>query len=191
MQTQPRAGFWREPDGTAIAKQDAYEAWAHAAYPKLLTVATGYHRWITYGDLGDEVQNTTGIRTSLPVVFWIGGVLALVVAETHRRGDPPLTALVVHADDHMVGEGYKLALSIAGEAPIEDVFAREDHAAEARLACYRRFSTEIPADGGTAALPPKLHAKRYGKQPAAEIPIRVCRNCRVELPVSGVCDDCG
>jgi hypothetical protein len=163
MQTQPRAGFRREADGSAVASQDAYESWAHAAYPILETLAAGYHRYMHYGDLGDEVQVATGIRTSLLLQNWIGKVLALVVYESHRRGDPPLTALVVHADDGMVGEGYKLVLTTAGEALIEDPRAREEHAASARLECYRRYCTDLPTDGGTAALTPRAFAKLYGR----------------------------
>lgn len=191
MQTQPSGRFWREADGSAIERRDAYSAWAHAAYPKLRTVATHYHQLITYGELGDEVQKETGIRTSLAVTYWIGPVLALVVAETQRRGDPPLTALVVHADDGMVGVGYKEVLSTAGEAQIEDDLVREEHAASARLECYRRFCAEMPADGGTPALAPNLYAKRYGKQSAAEATAPACPKCHIVLPLSGVCDDCG
>lgn len=191
MQTQSSTRFWREADGSVVGRQDAYVAWAGAAYPRLLAVATGYHQLITYGELAADVQNETGIRTSLPVVYWIGPVLALVVAETRRRGDPPLTALVVHADDGMVGEGYKLVLSTVGEAPIDDDLAREEHAASARLECYRQFCSEMPEDGGVPALAPKLYAKRHGKQAAPEVPPPTCPRCHLVLPLSGICDGCG
>lgn len=191
MQTQPRSGFWREADGSTLTSQDAYAAWADAAYPALIAVASKYEGFITYKDLADRLEQVTGIKSSQLWTSWISQVLKRVVAETRRRGDPQLTALVVREADHMVGDGYKTALMAEGLAPIEDDFDREDHAAGARLECYRRFCAEMPADGGTPTLAPKLHAKRYGKQSLAEVPAATCPTCFIALPVSKVCDNCG
>jgi len=191
MQTQPRSGFWREADGSTLTSQDAYAAWAEVAYPRLIAVASAYQGFITYKDLADALVQDTGIETSQLMMSWISQVLKLVVAETRRRGDPQLTALVVRGDNHMVGDGYKTALTAAGQAPIEDDFDREDHAAGARLECYQRFCAEMPADGGTPTLAPKLHAKRYGKQSLAEVSTATCPTCFLTLPVSKVCDNCG
>lgn len=191
MQTQPRSGFWREVDGSTLTSQDAYAAWADAAYPRLIAVAGTYQGFITYKELADALVQDTGIKTSQLMMSWISQVLKLVVAETRRRVDPQLTALVVRGDDHMVGDGYKTALIAEGLAPIEDDSGREDHAAGARLECYRRFCAEMPADGGTPMLAPKLHAKRYRKQSVAEVPAATCSTCFFVLPVSKVCDNCG
>jgi hypothetical protein len=148
---------------------------------------------ITYKDLAAEIQEASGIRTLTPFRRWIGGVLGMVVREGHRRGDPPLTALVVHVADGMVGTGYAEVLAVAGEAPVEDVVAREQHAAESRLACYRRFGATLPVDGGVPGFAPKLTAawERQRSRAATVQPPRVCSRCFIQVPATGVCDGCG
>lgn len=106
-------------------------------------------------------------------------------------GDPPLTSLVVHAHDGKVGDGYKAVLEIVGGPPIADELARERHAAEARLTCYRRFSTDLPADGGTPALSPKLQAAVERSRQPERAPRASCPRCHLQLPATGVCDSCG
>src|ERR1700733_14511470 len=130
-----RRGFWREPDGAALAAEAAYQAWANEAYQVLGGVASTYHAVITYGELAQEAQKASGVRTSVPFRHWIGKVLFLVVQRAQRQGDPPLTALVVHTNDGKVGEGYKAVLESAGEPPVTDELEREYHAASARLEC--------------------------------------------------------
>ncbi|WP_208113008.1 hypothetical protein [Actinorugispora endophytica] len=175
MGSMVKRGHWRESDGSPMKTADARDIWAEEAYSLLVDVARTYHAVITYKELAEKVQKTSGIRTSALLRNWIGAVLGVVVREAHRRGDPPLTALVVHSDDGMVGEGYKEVLWVAGEPPLEDVFEREHHAAEARLACYRRFGATLPPDGGTAALAPRLQAtverrRRAGPRAAGRCP---------------------
>lgn len=126
--------------GTATpTPQEIRDAWATEAYTILVGVAGTYHAVITYKELAEKIQDRTGFRTKVRLHHWIGATLGRVVREAHRRGDPPLTALVVHSDDGMVGTGYREVLEVAGEPPVEDVLEREQHAADARLACYRRF----------------------------------------------------
>jgi hypothetical protein len=184
-------GYWRVADEAPVTADDAYAAWAGHAYPVLARVAATYHGLIVYGDLAEEVQAAAGIRTSVPFRHWIGKVLYRVVREGHRRGDPPLTALVVHRHDGMVGEGYKAVLDVAGEPAIADDLEREHHAAAARLDCYRHFGARIPAGGGEPALAPTL-AHRVSRTratvPATRPP---CPTCFVVPPATGVCDTCG
>ena len=184
-------GYWRELGGTAVSASDALDAWARVAYPHLVSVAGIYHRVITYGELGDKVQQVSGIRTSALLHNWIGPVLGKVVREAHRRGDPALTSLVVHSDDGRVGAGYKEVLAVAGEPPIDDIVKREEHAAGARLLCYRRFAVDLPADGGVPALAPKLQAT-IARQTARSsgFSAQFCPRCFVQLPSTGVCDSC-
>lgn len=192
MQRRRQSGYWRQADDSAVSSSEASDAWARAAYPALITVAETYHRVITYGELGEMVQRDSGIRTSLLLQNWIGEVLKRVVGEAHRRGDPSITALVVHAVDGKVGLGYRLVLQTAGEPAIEDEIAREEHASRARLNCYRRFCAFMPADGGVPALAPKLEAKLRPRQlETADARERTCPRCHVVLPLSGVCDTCG
>ncbi|MGX1367436.1 hypothetical protein RKD19_002795 [Streptomyces canus] len=170
--------------------QEAREAWGSEAYLILIGVAQTYHAVITYKELAEEIQSRTGIRTKTLLHNWIGPVLGWVVREAHRRGDPPLTALVVHTDDGKVGSGYKEVLAVAGEPPVDDDLEREHHAADARLACYRHFGATMPPGGGVPALAPRLQAA-VGRRERTDKPVRVCERCFVQLPSTGVCDSCG
>ncbi len=190
--------YWHVVDGSAVevSHAEALAAWTGAAYPALVAVAGGYRSVITYGVLAEEVQRASGVHTRALLHNWIGRVLSGMVHEAHHRGDPPLTALVVRTDDGMVGEGYgegyREVLSVAGEAPAADELSREHHAAEARLACYRRFCTSLPADGGTAALAPR-HQEAIARRrtaAAAERAPAVCPGCSLQFPATGICHSC-
>ncbi|MGF1236775.1 hypothetical protein ACQSME_05880 [Streptomyces sp. 2-6] len=171
--------------------QEAREAWGAEAYSILIGVAQTYHAVITYKELAEQIQSRTGIQTKTLLHNWIGPILGRVVREAHLRGDPPLTALVVHTDDGKVGSGYKEVLAVAGEPPVEDELERERHAAEARLACYRRFGATLPPGGGVPALAPRLQASVERRRERADKPPRVCGRCFVQLPSTGICDSCG
>ncbi len=171
--------------------QEAREAWSSEAYLILVGVAQTYHAVITYKELAEEIQSRTGIRTKSLLHNWIGPILGRVVREAHRRGDPPLTALVVHTDDGKVGSGYKEVLAVAGEAPVDDELEREHHAADARLACYRHFGATMPPSGGVPALAPRLQAAVERRRERTEKPAHVCERCFVQLPSTGICDSCG
>lgn len=179
------------PDNTLPTAQEAREAWAREAYVVLADVARTYHAVITYKELAEEIQQRTGNRTKALLHNWIGSVLGRVVREAHRRGDPPLTALVVRSDDGMVGNGYKEVLEVAGEPPVEDVLEREQHAARARLDCYRHFGATLPDGGGVPALAPRYQAAIERRRQRTEKPPQVCGKCFVQLPSTGVCDSCG
>jgi hypothetical protein len=131
-------------------------AWTQAARDALITVAGCYHDFITYTQLAEVVQAQSGIRTRSMLPNWIGKVLGAVAEDCHRRGEPPLSALCVRADQ-TVGEGYAYVSQLAGEDPPKDL---DQHAAEGRLLCYRHFGAEVPRDGGTVALPPKVAEAR-------------------------------
>jgi hypothetical protein len=185
-------GYWRESDESALPAAEAWDIWSTHAYEVLTEVAGRYHAVITYRDLGRQLQEASGVRTSALLHNWIGSVLGKVVHEAHRRGDPPLTTLVVHADDGMVGVGYREVLELAGEPPIEDERERERHAAAARLTCYRRFGADLPDGGGVPALAPRYEAALARQRSRMEPPPRPsCPNCYLQLPATGVCDSCG
>ena len=123
---------------------------------------------------------------------WIGGVLEIVVHKCAREGSPALTALVVRKNSGMVGEGYDAVLRAEGIPPLEDEMQRENHAAQARLACYRwAKAPDLPPDGGTAALAPILAAKvaRQRKSTPAR-PSAFCPHCNMAIPTTGRCDNC-
>lgn len=181
----------RKHTGVGMTQGERREAWAAEAYLILMGVAQTYHAVITYKELAEEVQDRTGIRTKVLLQNWIGPVLGRVVREAHRRGDPPLTALVVHTDDGKVGSGYKEVLTVAGEPWVDDELERENHAAQARLACYRRFGASLPPGGGVPALAPRLQATLDRRARNIERPPQICERCFVQLPSTGLCDSCG
>ncbi|MCL6293301.1 hypothetical protein [Streptomyces sp. 43Y-GA-1] len=187
-----RRGYWREPAGSAVPAAEAQEVWADEAYRKLADVSRTYHAVITYKELGEWVQKASGVYTSALLQNWIGGVLGRVVREAHRRGDPPLTALVVHTEDGMVGVGYKEVLGVRGEPPLEADLDREYHAADARLECYRYYGAELPRGGGVRALAPRLEATvmRQASRAAAAVERPICPRCFIQLPATRVCDSC-
>ncbi|GAA2749950.1 hypothetical protein [Kitasatospora cinereorecta] len=47
----------------AVGYAEALAAWRAAAYPLLVQVAGRYRAVITYGQLGEAVQEASGIRT--------------------------------------------------------------------------------------------------------------------------------
>ena len=187
-----RSGYWTVVDGQPVSKQDAETAWAEAARVRLGEVAASYHATIEYGALADEIQVSSGIRSRVPMRHWIGGVLGDVARGNRDHAAPPLTALVVQAGTGMVGDGYDEVLRLAGMVPIHDPVEREDHAATARLECYRWAGAELPPGGGRPALAPRLRAarERAARLRRPSSPPNLCPTCSIAMPVTGVCDSC-
>jgi hypothetical protein len=170
--------------------QEAVLAWTTSALSILEGVARRYRGTITYKELAEEVQEATGIHTRMLMMHWIGQVLGGASRESHRRGQPMLSALCVHADG-TVGDGYAEAVvENYGGIPPADL---DMHAAEERLRCYRHFGADLPPDGGIPALTPQVAARRarLAGQARPHAPERPsCPRCHLTLPVSGVCDYC-
>lgn len=188
--TAQRRGTYREIDGVIVAFADAQTTWATAARHVLLDVARRYHAVVTYAELAAEVQRASGIRTTMLMMHWIGGVLGRVARECDQRDEPLLSALCVHQDG-TVGEGYGIAVEAAqGYRPAD----LEQHAAEERLRCHRHFGATLPVDGGQPALPPQLVARQQRQQGRRRTvdrsPRPLCPTCYVELPSTGRCDNC-
>ena len=168
------------------------EAWAESAYKILVGVAGRYNAVIEYTQLGNDIQEHSGLMTTKAVRNWISGVLEDVAKRCVDEGIPPLTSLVVRKDTGMVGDGYDAVLVATGVAPIDDPMKREKHAAQARLECYRwANATDLPADGGRAALTPKYAASAARKAKANPPAVKVCPTCNMALLPTGVCDSCG
>ena len=179
-------GTWRFSDGSAVEFRMAREAWSIAARDILLRTAKSYHAYITYAELAEQVQQSTGIRTRSQMRNWIGAVLGQVADGCQSRGEPALTSLCVHADG-TIGDGYAHVLRIAGEEIPVDL---ELHAANARFVCYRTFGADLPTDGGRPALTAKVAAARIRKTKKSETISAFCPRCFVQVPVSGRCDSC-
>ncbi len=177
-------GTYREADGTAVPYSTAVDSWSEAALPVLLDTARVYNAVITYKELGEAVQQHTGIRTRVLLMNWIGQVLERVAAECNRRGELQLTALCVHQDG-TVGAGYAGAVGRHGYGVPDDP---ELHAAEVRLACYGKYAHDLPADGGRAQLTRQEAARRRAAAPPQ--PTQLCPIHNTALPRTGVCDEC-
>jgi hypothetical protein len=104
---------------------------------------------LTYPELGERVQVSTGVRTSKSVFQWVDDVLTRVAAECAARDEPLLSALCVRADGS-VGPGYPRAVVAAtGRRPTSP----DEHAARERLRCHQQFGAELPPGGGEAVKP--------------------------------------
>ncbi|TWH16640.1 hypothetical protein L618_002200000500 [Rhodococcus rhodochrous J45] len=188
--TTTTPGTWRVSDGSAVSFRDAISEWGAVAHDVLLETASRYNDFVTYKELAEKVQEISGIRTKSQMRNWIGKVLAVVVEECARRGEPPLTSLCV-TQNQTVGDGYRFVLETAGESIPDDL---DHHAAEARLKCYRAYSTDLPSNGGTPTLPPQVTASREAaaRKAAAARPeiVELCPEHHTVLPRSGRCDYC-
>lgn len=189
-----------------VSPKAGLQAWTKQAYDVLVETASHYNAVITYGDLAEEVQARSGLRTTANQRSWIGEVLHLIAYQNHRTGEPPLTALVVHKQDGHVGAGYDEVLRISGIKPIDDPIERENHAAAARLECYRHWCPYVPADAKPTLAPAASRAPRAGTthprtaQPRTVQPRRtertnerhgsICPRCFMEMPLTGECQNC-
>lgn len=184
-------GTYRAADRTYVDFPTAIAAWTAAAVPILERVAEIYNATITYQELGRQVQDITGIHTRVLLMNWIGQVLAGASRESHRKGQPMLSALCVHSDG-TVGDGY-------GQAVIENYKCElphdlDMHAAEERLRCYRHIGAILPQDGGRPELTPQVATRRAWAAQRAQISVpnqKCCPTCNIALPLSGQCDYCG
>jgi len=183
-------GTYRTSDGCAVKFSAAVATWTAAAVPVLERVARSYNATITYKDLGEQVQDAAGIRTRVLLMNWIGQVLGGVARQSHRRGQPLLSCLCVHADG-TVGDGYGQAVLDNYGGPLPGDL--DMHAAVERLRCYQHFGANMPPGGGQPALTPQIadrraRAARQGLPSSRDQPY--CPDCQLMLPVSGICDNC-
>ena len=174
-------GTYRVSDGSRVEFAAALAAWTAAAVPVLERVARTYHATISYKDLGEEVQNVTGIRTRVLLMNWIGQVLGGVSRISHRRGQPMLSALCVHSDG-TVGEGYGQAILDNYGGPLPGDL--DMHAAEERLRCYQSFGADLPPGGGRPALTPQIAARRawLAGDPYSQCPMLAPPPCHMVGP---------
>lgn len=167
------------------------EIWADEARAVLETVAAGYGDVITSKDLGAQVQERSGVTTRSLLQNWINPVLNVVQARCQEAGDPPLTSLVVNKTDGRVGAVYDAVMTSTGVTEAADSDQRDQHAAQSRQECYRRYSDNVPA-GARPMLSPILQAttdrERKLRKSMEQAPR--CKTCNVELSRTGKCDSC-
>lgn len=170
-----------------VGEEESRAEWALAARDILLVAARKYRAVVTQRELADSVQEQTGLHTTQRMQQWIGDVLARVAQDCAARDEPSLASLCVDAQGS-VGAGYAGALT-SGDQPDD----ADRHAAAVRLECYRHFGApDLPADGGLAALTPKLESSRARTKKAAVAarPINMCPVCFMSIPPNGTCVNC-
>lgn len=171
-----------------LGGNDRISVWSRMGREKLVETAQRYHAVITYSELAQHVQETSGLHTGQLMRYWIGKVLFRIAEDCGRRDEPMLTALCV-TQNGAVGGGYAGAVrSVYGYEPDQP----DDHAAEQRFQCYRHFGADLPADGGRPAVTTQVQARRDKQRPTGQIARRgdVCPTCFTETPVSGNCAFC-
>ena len=179
-------GTYRVADGTRVQFVDALAAWIPYAYDDLLATARKYHAYVTYLELGEHVQERSGVRTRMLLTNWIGQLLEQVAIRAKANGEPPLTSLCVHQDG-TIGPGYARAPKSVADTLGEDI---EYYAAQHRLLCYQKYATDLPADGGHPALTKAEEQRRARKVPQEPIQRPMCPVHNIELPATGRCDEC-
>lgn len=193
-------------EAATIGSEAAHQTWALAATQVLEQVASEYHGVISIGLLGSRLQERSRIRTKAPARQWLGDVLFRVTSDCFERRQPNLSSLVVDEAGFMPDWYADTVLHLRGTRPTDP----EQHAAEERLDCYREFAADLPAGGGTPALPPRTQrvarvsasrssSPRAPREPRVAAPRRVaatdvmpkiCPTCFMALPSSGRCDNC-
>lgn len=178
-------------DGQFVSMNDALDAWEPFAVDLLKDTARTYNGFVTYKQLGDDVQAQSGVKHDGLLTNWIGGLLGRVINHCVGAHIPQLSSLCVK-EDGTVGEGYRHAVGVDGHTDHVSLDELDDHAARTRLDCYRYFGAELPPGGGEPTLTPRAKATRDWKKAQAKLdePPKVCQTCFVELPVTGICDAC-
>ncbi len=196
--------YWKDPDRTPVTSDEAVRSWAAEAHELLIRVGSRYNKVIGQSELVSRVQELTGVRTDVPSAEWFPKLLQLIVHRCHATGEPPLTSLVVNPLDGAVGVAYAEVLKLQGLAA-SNALAREKHAAAARLDCYLRYASDVPANAtpqitqqvlrATTPVRPRSTTPRTPRPPAKpDVPDkplnRVCPTCFLETPLSGECQNC-
>lgn len=105
---------------------------------------------------------------------------------TLADGKPPLSSLVVRAETGGVGDGYVNHQNPQGFATFAD---RQETAAVDRLTCYQTYCDHVPEDA-KPQMTALFVAKTTRKVKPEASPV-ICPRCYIEVPPSGLCDNCG
>ncbi|MDQ0769575.1 hypothetical protein QF031_002324 [Pseudarthrobacter defluvii] len=175
-------------DDESAFRQDI-EKWALAAVPVLQEVAGSYGGFITYKALATRVFEETKTSTRMLVPNFSSRLLNRVIRLCLKNNLPALTSLVVSATDGTVGTGFDAVLRASGREVPDTALERERIAAAERLECYKKFGADVPIDA-KPQLTPKYEARVNPPKQEAPRPKPVCSVHGIQLPATGVCDDC-
>jgi hypothetical protein len=185
MATTKLPGTYRTDSDAKVEFSDALATWVPLAHDELVATARRYHAVITYRELGQHVQEHSGIQTRMLLTNWVGKLLEAVAVRAKANGDPPLTSLCVRQDGTN-GTAYAQAPKSTTDEPGEDI---ELYAARHRLLCYQKFADDLPTGGGRPALT-EAEQKRRARNQVDLPPPPQCPQCHTQLPTSGTCDYC-
>ncbi|MEL4505979.1 hypothetical protein AAEX63_13835 [Luteococcus sp. H138] len=183
--------------GDFVDQVSAVKAWAQAAH-ELLVETAGAQSTIEYAKLARLVQQRSGISTKQPIAKWIAPLLGMIARKCDGEKLPLLTALATRRDGS-VGQAYDEILRLA-RIPV-DFEDREEHAADQREACYRRWQGSTPQPG-TSLAGATRPVVVVGKTPAAKKVVggraakkeplqgNTCPRCFMQMSLTGVCDNC-
>lgn len=177
------------PRDNDVPFSQALDAWAEASVPVLEDVARTYGSHITYKELAARVFESTGIHTKMLVRDLSSRLLNKVIRICNERGLPALSSLVVHSTDGMVGSGFDAVLLASGRDVPATELERERAAAAERLACYRVYCKDVPANA-EPRLTLKYEARLNPVIKEAPRPKPICPRHGIQLPATGICDDC-
>lgn len=165
-------GIWQDSDHRPVTLAEARQEWTLRAHEILAEIAGRWNRSIGYDDLAGEIQRRTGIRTDMDSEDWLDGVLSEINSRCVEAGKPRLGALV----------------ELPGVPTDTD----------ARFSCYEAYGARRPREkaastraGGRTrreAEPRKAPSRRTVKPEDRVRPM--CPTCFVELPATGICDNC-
>lgn len=160
-----------------MAAGEATREWALHGHDILEEVAPRYGRSITFADLAHEVQRRSGIHTDLAADTWLPDVISEVASRAQEAGEPRLTEFV----------------EPPGEAPAEVVSA-------ARLEAHRAYGAKIPDPAAPKRRTTRARATSSASaartpRPTKPTPVEerrrpLCPSCFIEVPDSGICDNC-
>lgn len=200
-------------EARTLGTEAARETFALAARHVLADVAGEYHATITVAELALAVQERTRIRNRQAPGLWIGDICYRVALDCRRRNEPLLGALCVGPDGRMSDWYADTVLTVRGDTVVDP----EQHAAEERLDCYRVHGADLPEGGGVPGFPPAPTAPvraararraststtpggaaaprtRKASAPAPAKPqapvAKTCPSCFMQLPSTGLCDNC-
>jgi len=186
-------GPFRSDDGTPVDFGDAKYEWAQAGYDVLVEVARRPDGHISYRDIADAIEVSTGISTRTRIDQWIGAPLALIAELCVRNGEPQLTALVVRAGTRDVGQGYANTYAMAGQPPPKNL---QRAAAETRDECYDHFTRREAAGWDRTKLTGRtpsqstVKVRKVVRAKPEPVAPKVCPQCNLQLLPSGRCGYC-
>ena len=210
----------RVSDARPYTWGEAMRDWTPYAETALTETAAQYHGTISRSELARRVQEDSGVVTIEPWENWIDRLLAHVAKHLAAENSLPLVALCVDDDGYVGREYIQLPASVEFDTTtgIEENAAAHrllcyqefslDVPADGGVPGPRprpktrgtrsanpraKAAPRSPAAAGASRVPrsttPRI-PKPPKKQKAADMEPTLCPNCFMQLPGSGICDNC-